>query len=172
MSEQFGDETVVLADTNLFVAVGSPGSEKYTALCERTRRHDVVLLVPHRVRLELSSMRSADRIDTAVEGGWAELVDPPEPTASDAISAMDVVRRYIADRTGQDEHEVEKADTVFAGLAIQYLRERADTVVVLTDDKHASAGIDRAVEIQGYEDGITVLRRADIVDPDDDIGVI
>jgi hypothetical protein len=167
----YSEHTVVLADTNLFIAVGAPDSDKYVALRRWVRQSDVTLRVPRRVRGELRTMHAVERVDTAVADDWAMVIDPPEPTAGDAVAAMDLVRRYIADRTGQDEHEVEKADTVFAGVAIQYLQEYADKVVILTDDKYASAGIERAVETRGYDDAVEVLRRTDILG-DDDLEVI
>jgi len=38
------------------------------------------------------------------------------------VTASDIARRVIANETGQPEHEVEKTDTILAGLVIQYLR--------------------------------------------------
>ena len=64
-----------------------------------------------------------------------DIIDAPEPTDGDAVAASDIARRTIANQTGQVEHEVEKTDTILAGLAIQYVRDRAPvTVIVLTDD--------------------------------------
>lgn len=164
--------SVVLADTNLFVAVGSLGSQKYDALRDWAQQRGATLRVPDRVNEELRVMQLADRLETAIEEGWATIVDPPEPTASAAISAMDFVRQYIADQTGRDEHDIEKADTVFAGLAIEYIERGHSMVIVLTDDKIASAAIERAVRTKGYANRITVYRRADILETDDDFRVI
>jgi hypothetical protein len=55
-------------------------------------------------------------------------------TASEAIEATDQARQTISHLTGQDEHDVEKTDTIFAGLAVQYLASGDDRVTVLTDD--------------------------------------
>jgi hypothetical protein len=77
---------------------------------------------------------------------------------------MDFTRRDIANQTGTDEHEVEKTDTVFAGLAIEYLKQHAaESVVVLTDDRVAATAIQRAVAQEGYDESITVLRRSDVI---------
>lgn len=165
-------EDVVLVDTNVFVAVGDPNNSKYQALREYATDRDLVLAVPRRVRDELSAMHVANRVETAVEEGWAEVVDPPSPTHGDAVAAMDFVRREIARRTDKDEHEVEKADTVFAGLAIEYVQRDRHAVYIVTDDRVAAAAITRAVEHQGYDDEVVVLTRDDIVDDDDDVRVI
>jgi hypothetical protein len=45
-------------------------------------------------------------------------------------------------------------------------------VVVLTDDRIAAVAIERAVEQQGYDESILVLRRDDVIDDDDDVRVI
>lgn len=172
MHEEPGPDDAVFADTNLFVAVGGPDNSKYQTLREYAIRRDLVLLVPQRVKQELGTMHVANRVDTAVDEGWAEIVDPPSPRQADAVDAMDFVRRELARRTDRDEHEVEKADTIFAGLAIEYLKREGDHVVVLTDDRVAADAITRAVANQGYGEAVTVLTRADVIDDDDDLRII
>ena len=69
----------------------------------------------------------------------------------------------------QAEHEIEKTDAILAGLAIQYVRDRSTTgVIVLTDDQPARKSIENAVRAQGYTDAITVCGLADIIG--DDLG--
>jgi len=172
MSEEPDTSDTVLVDTNVFVAVGEPETAKYRSLREYAQRRGLVLLVPQRVHWELSAMHVANRVETAVENGWAEIVDPPSPTQAEAVTAMDVVRREIARRSDKDEHDVEKADTVLAGLAIEYCHRRGETVFVLTDDRVAGAAIRLAVRQQGYEGAVTVITRDDILDSDDDIRLI
>jgi predicted nucleic acid-binding protein len=171
MSEPVPGDTVVV-DTNVLVAVGGPDNAKYQALRSFAIERDVKLLVPERVVAELHTMRAADRVEYAVEEGWATVVEPPEPTHTDAVAAMDYVRREIARRSGKDEHEVEKADTVLAGLAIEYLHRGDGTVFVVTDDRVAAAAIRGAVSSRGYDEGVSVLTRNDVVDDDDDIQMI
>jgi hypothetical protein len=131
-----------------------------------------VLLVPERVHEELSTMHVANRVQHAVDDGWAEIVDPPSPTHAEAVTAMDTVRREIARRSAKDEHEVEKADTVLAGLAIEYRHRRGNDVFVLTDDRVAAAAIRAAVRRQDHEDAIAVVTRSEILDSDDDLRLI
>ena len=171
-SDELGPDDVVLVDTNLFVSVGGVDHPKFRKLREFAERRQLTLQVPRRVKQELSTMHIADRVDRAVDDGWAELIDPPSPTDPDAVAAMDFVRREIARQTGKEEHRVEKADTVFAGLAIELLREGTARVAVLTDDRIAAAAIERAVGQQGYEESILVLRRDDVIDDDGDVRVI
>lgn len=65
------------------------------------------------------------------------------------------------------EHEIEKTDTILAGLTIQYLRDTENrSVVVISDDVPAKRGIETAVQAQGYEDSVTVLSRFDIIGDD------
>jgi predicted nucleic acid-binding protein len=171
-SDELGPEDVVLVDTNLFVSVGGVDHPKFRKLREFAERRQLTLQIPRRVKQELSTMHIADRVETAIEQGWAELTDSPSPTDPDAVAAMDFVRREIARQTGKEEHRVEKADTVFAGLAIELLREGNPRVVVLTDDRIAAAAIERAVEQQRYGELILVLRREDVINDDSDVRVI
>lgn len=173
MGDEFSPETIALVDTNLFVAVGDPSNQKFQALREYVRSCNATLKVPRRVEQELSTMHLVDRVETAVEEGWAERIDPPSPTHTDAVDAMDFVRREIARQTGKDEHEVEKADTVFAGLAVEILQRRDGTVAVLTDDRVAADAIETAVAKQGYGSSTAVFTRDDLLgDGDDDLRII
>jgi len=168
MSGDLTSETIALVDTNLLVAVGGPSNSKYRALREYVRQRGVVLKVPRRVERELSTMHYADRVDRAVEEGWAERIDPPSPTDPDAVNAMDYVRREIADRTEKDEHEVEKADTALAGLAVEYLKRTDRPVAVLTDDRVAARGIERGTARSDCEGSVSVFTREDLLGGSDD----
>jgi len=108
-----------------------------------------------------------DCVRTALDEGWATIIDAPSPTDGDAVAASDIAKRTIANETDQPEHEVEKTDAILAGLAIQYVRDRSsEGVVVLTDDKPAKKGIENAVRAQGYTDTIAVHGLADIIGDD------
>ena len=173
MSEELTPETTALVDTNLFVAIGGPTNSKYRALREYVRRRDLVLEVPRRVERELSTMHYSNRVETAVEEGWAERIDPPSPTDSNAVDAMDFVRREIANRTDKDEHDVEKADTALAGLAVERLERGDESVAVLTDDRVAARAIEMGVARSGCEGSLTVFTRDDLIgDSDDDLRII
>ena len=120
----------VLVDTNIFYALGHPPNARYDRLRQEVQRVGVVLKLPQRVVGELGGPENT-RVRTAIEEGWAEIIEAPDPTDGDAVAASDIARRTIANETDQAEHEVEKTDTILAGLVIQYVRDRAPTTVVV-----------------------------------------
>jgi len=160
------EATDVLVDANVFIAIGRPSNPRYDQFRQAVRAADVVLKVPRRVIEELGGA-TTDRVQTALDEGWAKIIDAPEPTDGDAVTASDIAGRTIANETDQPEHAVEKTDAILAGLTIQYVRERsAASVIVLTDHKPARKGIKNAVTAQGYTDTITVYGLADIIGED------
>lgn len=153
----------VLVDANVFIALGDPSNSKFARFQQAVREADVVLKIPRRVIGEVGG-RDTVSVQAALDAGWARIIDPPSPTDGDAIQASDIARRTIANTTGQSEHDVEKADTILAGLAIQQLKDNPTSkVIVLTDDRAARRGVETAVTAGGYEDEIEVLGIADII---------
>ena len=164
----------VLVDANIFYAIGRPSNPQYQQFRRAIHHAGVVCKLPRRVIGELGGAET-DRVQTALDEGWAEIIDAPSPTDGDAVAASDVARRTIANETDQAEHDVEKTDAILAGLAIQYVRDRSTGgVVVLTDDQPARKGIENAVRAQGYTDAITVYGLAEIIgdDPGDSMRLI
>ncbi|WP_276282852.1 hypothetical protein [Halorussus caseinilyticus] len=160
------DATTVLVDANVFIALGRPSKPQYSRFQRAVQTADVVLKLPRRVIGELGGPQT-DRVQTALEEGWAEIIDAPDPTDGDAVAASDIAKRTIASETGQAEHEVEKTDAILAGLVVQYVRDRAEpNVVVLTDDQPAREGLKNAVTAQGYTDVITVCGLTDVIGDD------
>ena len=167
-------ENEVLVDANIFFAIGRPSNQKYDRFRQEVKRANTVLKLPRRVVGELGGSET-ERVQTALDEGWAEIVDAPDVEDGDALAASDIARRTIANETDRPEHEVEKTDAVLAGLAIQYLRDRsAESIVVLTDDDPARKGIRNAAENQGYADAVSVYGVRDIIgdDPDDSMKLI
>ncbi len=170
----FSADRDVLVDANIFYAIGSPSNPQYQRFRSVVQNAGVVCKLPRRVIHELGGPET-DRVRTALDEGWATIIDAPSPTDGDAVAASDIAKRTIANETDQPEHEVEKTDAILAGLAIQYIRDRSSAgVVVLTDDKPAKKGIVNAVRAQGYTDTITVYGLADIIgdDPGDSMRLI
>ncbi|ELY63563.1 hypothetical protein [Natrinema versiforme] len=156
----------VLVDANIFYAIGHPTNPQYRRFRSAVQNAGVVCNLPRRVIGELGGPET-DRVRTALDEGWAEIIDAPSPTDGDAVAASDIAKRTIANETGQAEHEVEKTDAILAGLAIQYVRDRSPGgIIVLTDDKPARKGIENAVRAQGYTDTITVYGLTDIIGDD------
>ncbi|WP_440992352.1 hypothetical protein [Haloarchaeobius baliensis] len=156
----------ILVDANIFYAIGRPSNPQYRRFRTAVQNAGVVCKVPQRVIGELGGPET-DRVRTALDDGWAEIIEATPPTDGDAVAASDIARRTIASETNRAEHEVEKTDAILAGLAIQYVRDRSpSTVVVLTDDKPARKGIKNAAQSQGYEETITVYGLVDIIGDD------
>lgn len=159
-------EMDVLVDANIFFAIGGPSNPKYARFRSVIETAGVVCKLSRRVVGELGGPET-DRVRTALDEGWAEIIDPPAPTDGDAVAASDIARRTIASETGQAEHEIEKTDVILAGLAIQYVKAYATaSVVVLTDDKPARTGIENAVSAQGYTERISVYGLEDVIGDD------
>lgn len=159
-------EQDVFVDANIFFAIGHPSNPRYARFRSAVRNADVVCKLPQRVVGELGGSET-DRVRTALDEGWAEIIDAPSPTDGDAVAASDIATRTIANETGKPEHEVEKTDAILAGLAIQYVRDcSTECVIVLTDDKPARKGIENAVTAQGYTDVISVYGLTDIIGDD------
>ncbi|SEQ01435.1 hypothetical protein [Natrinema salaciae] len=153
----------LIVDANIFFAIGHPSNPKFARFRNEVERVGVVCKLPRRVIGELGGPET-DRVRTALNEGWAEIIDAPVPTDGDAVAASDIARRTIASETGQAEHAVEKTDTIIAGLVVQYVRDHTATdVVVLTDDRPARKGIENAVDAQGYTDAISVYGLTDIL---------
>lgn len=162
-----------LVDTNFFVAIGCPENEKFQRFRETVTDRNVVLSVPKRVWEDLSIHLTERRLSTALGEGWPEIVSAPPLTASEAVAATDHARRTIADLIGRDEHDIEKADTIFVELAVQYLALGDERVTILTDDGPAKTGIKTAVETVDIHGTVRVLTLEDVLgDSDDDITII
>src|SRR5699024_5363375 len=121
-SSPLSADVPAIVDANVFFAIGRPSNPKYERFRCEVRTAGVILQLPRRVVGELGGPET-DRIQHALDEEWAEIVDAPSPQDADAVTASDIARRVIANETGQPEHEVEKTDTILAGLVIQYLRD-------------------------------------------------
>jgi len=100
----------VIVDANIFIAIGDPSNAKFVQFRSAVQTAGVVLKLPHRVIGEVGG-RDTYRVQTALDEGWSEIIDAPDPTDGDAVAASDIARRTIADTTDKPEHEVEKTDT-------------------------------------------------------------
>lgn len=173
MGEELSPDERTLVDTNFFVAIGDPENWKYQQFRDVIERNGVILSVPQRVQKELAIHPNERRLSTALEEGWAEIVSAPPVTASEAIEATDQARRTIAEITGQDEHDVEKTDTIFAGLAVQYLDSADDRVTLLTDDGPATKAVKTAVGTVDVYGEVRVLTLEEVIgSKDDDITLV
>lgn len=172
---QLSPEHVTLADTNVFISTGNPGTAKYRRFRTAVIRAGVALLIPARVEAEIAQSGVEPALRQACEEEWARVVDTPSLSQSDATAAQDIARRTIASKSPEKgEHEVEKTDTVFAGLAVEYLHqeETGDEVTVITADKRAQEAIATAVSSLGYDGQIHLVSLWDIISEGDEFRVI
>jgi hypothetical protein len=131
----------------------------------------VTLLVPARVEEEIEQGGVTPALERAQDEGWAKVVAAPTVSHNKATTAQDIVRRAIASKSAQkDEHDVEKADTVFAGIAVEYLLdpERADNVTMITSDRLAQEAIETAMSSLGYDGQVSIITLWDLIDREDD----
>lgn len=164
-------EYVILVDTNVFISIGNPGTVKYRRFRRVTQRAGVTLLIPTRVEDEIEQGGVKPALERAQDEGWATVVSAPTVSHSEAATAQDIARRAIASKSpNKDEHDVEKADPVFAGLAVEYIldEEQADNVTVITADQLAQESIKTAMQSLGYDGQISTLTLWDLIDCDDD----
>lgn len=103
----FSADQDVLVDANIFYAIGSPSNPQYQRFRSVVQNAGVVCKFPRRVIGELGGSET-DRVRTALDEGWATIIDAPSPTDGDAVAASDIAKRTIANETDQDEHEVKK----------------------------------------------------------------
>jgi len=168
-------EHVTFVDTNVFISTGNPETAKYRRFRRAVTRAGVTLLIPALVEEEIGQSGVETALEQACDEEWARVVDAPALSQSDATAAQDIARRAIASKSpAKGEHEVEKADTVFAGLAVEYLHqeETGDDVTILTADKRAQEAIATAMSSLGYDGQIHLVSLWDIISDGDEFRVI
>lgn len=170
-SSPLSPEHVTLVDTNVFISIGNPGTDKHRRFRRVIQRAGVTLLVPTRIEDEIEQGGVKPALERAQNEGWATVVSAPAISHSKATTAQDIVRRAIASKSAdKGEHDVEKADPVFAGLAVEYIRdeEQADNVTVITADRLAQESIETAMTALGYNGQVSTITLWDLIDRDDD----
>jgi hypothetical protein len=75
-------EQDVIVDANVFFAIGRPSNPQYARFRSKIQNAGVVCKLPHRVVGELGGPET-DRVRTALDEGWAEIIDALSPTDGD-----------------------------------------------------------------------------------------
>lgn len=158
--DPFRESVAWIADTGLFVACGRQQNNKYVALERFAKRNEISFVIPQRVYDELAG--APDRstpgqapIDSAIDGGWVRVADPPDYTKGAVSAVMDAARRFIARSSNRDEDRIEKADTALAAVAVELLDAgRSDFVCIVTTDVDAGDAAVAALEANGFEDRV------------------
>lgn len=150
--------TVYLADTGVFVRAGGSTNEKFRRLRQAVRQANASIQMPRRVLDELGGdlddwpyPSSAGGWQQGIDEGWivvAGELDYANPVVS---TVMDGARRFIANKTGRDESDIEQTDAALVGLAGQLLDSgEASTVVLLSTDKPAGHAAETILSDTGF----------------------
>lgn len=146
-------------DSSVLFAMGGPDNEKYQAFQRFVTQRNLTVYIPSQVAEELGEAPDAytfhrDRLRAARESGWLERgdVDYENPGVSHAI---DRTRKRMLTLSAEDvgEDEIEKADTVLAGLAYQHASNTGSHVTVFVSDSVAERAIQdvlSAMEVDGH----------------------
>lgn len=132
------DSTVII-DSSVLFAMGGPSNEKYQAFERFVRRRSLTVRIPDYVAEELGESPEQyayqrDRLRAAQDAGWLERgsIDFSLP---DVSTIVDKTRTRMATLSAADvsEDDIEKTDTVLAGLAYQYASQTQNVVILVSD---------------------------------------
>ena len=153
--------SIHIADTGLFVAIGQPSNRQYQAVRTFARRNDITFVLPERVYDELT-INAPDvetpPIDTAIKEGWARVAAPLDYSHGLVSRTMDGVQRYIANADNRPADEIERADPALAGVAAHaFVEGTADQAYIYTTDTLAGGGAETVLASEGYGDSVTYV---------------
>ncbi|MFC6733967.1 hypothetical protein [Haladaptatus sp. DYSN1] len=127
--------------------MGGPSNEKYQSFERFVRQQNIAVVVPEQVAEELGESPGAyeyqrDRLRAAQEAGWLA-PGRIDFSVSGVSAVVDKTRTRMAALSADDvtEDEIEKTDTILAGLAYQFVSEGASHVSVLVSDRIAERAI-------------------------------
>lgn len=155
--------STAIIDSSVLFAMGGPSNEKYQAFERFVRQQDITVTVPEQVAEELGESPGAyeyqrDRLRAAQDAGWLVpgRIDFSVPRVSEVV---DKTRTRMGALSADDvtEDEIEKTDTILAGLAYQYVAEGASHVTVLVSDRIAERAIANSLSAVGVGDRTSVV---------------
>lgn len=153
--ERIPQGAIAVIDSSVLFAMGGPSNPKYQAFERFVSRRSVDVRIPDHVAEELGESPAPyayqrDRLQAARDAGWLDrgVVDFSNPGVSDVI---DRTRTRMARLSASDvtEDQIEKTDTVLAGLAYQYATTRSEHVLVLVSDVLAEQAIEDVLDAVG-----------------------
>ncbi|WP_224337928.1 hypothetical protein [Haloprofundus halobius] len=156
------DSTAII-DSSVLFAMGGPSNEKYQAFERFVRRQGITVTVPEQVAEELGESPDAyeyqrDRLRSAQDAGWLKSghIDFSVPRVPEVV---DKTRARMGALSADDvtEDEIEKTDTILAGLAYQYVAEGASHVTVLVSDRIAERAIADILSAVGVGDRTSIV---------------
>ena len=156
-------DSIAILDSSVLFAMGGPSNEKYQAFEQYVTQRDIIVRIPDQVAEELGEspagyMYQRNRLRAAQDAGWLERgqIDFSNPGVSDAV---DRTRKRMANLSAEDvtEDEIEKTDTVLAGVAYQYATDTAIPVTVLVSDRIAEQAIGDVLSAMELDTTISVV---------------
>lgn len=140
-------DSIAVIDTSVLFAMGGPENEKYHAFQRFATRTNLTVTVPEQVARELGESPDVytyqrDRLRAAQEAGWLTSTQI-DFTISGVPGVVDRTRQRMAKRSAADvsEDEIEKTDTILAGVAYQFATSDFTHVTVFVSDRLAEDAI-------------------------------
>lgn len=161
--EALPPDSLVVIDSSVLIAMGGPANEKYRAFERYVNRRNVTVRMPDAVAEELGESPAEygfqrDRLRAAQDAGWLEQgqIEFSNPRVS---AIVDRTRARMATLSADDvtEDEIERTDTVLAGLAFQYAVGTDTPVTVLVSDAVAEQAISDVLSATEVDDSIAVV---------------
>lgn len=139
--------STAILDSSVLIAMGAPSNDKFQAFERFVTRWEITVRIPDHLAVELGESPDAyeyqhERLRAARNTGWLERaeVDFSNPGVSEAV---DRTRKRMLNLSADDvtEDEIEKTDTILAGLAYQHTSADATQVTVFVSDSIAERAI-------------------------------
>jgi len=156
-------KSTAIIDSSVLFAMGAPDNEKYRAFEEFVVNRGLRVQIPQQVAEELGEspegyVYQRDRLRAAQEAGWLQSarIDFSKPRVSEVA---DKTRKRMVALSADDvtEDEIEKTDTVLAGLAYQYATGGSSHVSIFVSDRIAEQAIEDVLSAVSVGDTTTVI---------------
>ena len=166
--EEIPSDSIAIIDSSVLFAMGGPSNNKYQALERFVRRENIAVKIPDQVAKELGESPAQyeyqrDRLRAAQDAGWLDRgqIDFTIPNVSKIV---DKTRTRMAKLAASDvsEDDIEKTDTILAGLAYQYAMEKQD-VSVLVSDRLAQRSITDVLSSTAMSEYIVVVEGRELL---------
>jgi len=150
--------------------MGGPDTEQYRAFEQFVTRRNLSVHIPGHVAEEMGEspdeyVYQRTRLQAAQNAGWLERgrVDFSIPRVSEVV---DKTRKRMLNLSAEDvtEDNIEKTDTILAGLAYQYAMDDTAHVIVLVSDTKAEQAIEDVLTAVGVGDTTMVIEGRDFID--------
>ena len=155
--------STAIIDSSVLIAMGGPNNEQYRAFEQFMTGRQLSVYIPGHVAEEMGESPDAyayqrDRLRAAQNAGWLEpgRIDFSVPRVSEVV---DKTRKRMLNLSAEDvtEDEIEKTDTILAGLAYQYATSDATHVTVFVSDTKAEQAIEDVLTAVDVGDRTTII---------------